>query len=140
MPPPIVRGPTPGRSPAPLPLSLASLDERVVSLEEKSFYDNITMAALKEDLDAEANKAMLKRRDGRGHVGEGCFELTLQGLLLCAEGLQVAVENAGHAVDDLEHFVHQRLKTIGLAVVGAHGLLPRNPVEIVLAAQVPDQL
>ena len=43
------------------PLSLASLDNRIVSLEEKSFYDNLTMAALKEDLDTEANRAMLNR-------------------------------------------------------------------------------
>ena len=43
------------------PLSLVSLDQRLGSLEEKSFYDNLTMAALKEDLDTEANKAMLNR-------------------------------------------------------------------------------
>ena len=43
------------------PLSLASLDSRLLSLEGKSFYDNLTMAALKEDLDTEANRAMLNR-------------------------------------------------------------------------------
>ena len=50
-----------GRSGEQQVLSLAGLDGRILALEGKSFYDNLTMAALKEDLDTEANKAMLNR-------------------------------------------------------------------------------
>ena len=41
--------------------SLARLERRVGSLESNSFYNNLMTAGLKEELDTEANKAMLNR-------------------------------------------------------------------------------
>ena len=41
--------------------TLASLARRVGALESTTFHNNVMMAALKEDQDAEANKAMLNR-------------------------------------------------------------------------------
>ena len=41
--------------------NLAGMDRRIGSLESKAFYDNLTMAALQEELNTEANKAMLNR-------------------------------------------------------------------------------
>ena len=41
--------------------AIARLERRVGSLESKSFYNDLMTAALKEELDTEANKAMLNR-------------------------------------------------------------------------------
>ena len=41
--------------------SLSKLERRVGSLESRTFYNNLTTASLKEELDTEANKAMLNR-------------------------------------------------------------------------------
>ena len=41
--------------------SLQRIERRLGCLEAKSFYDNVMMAGLKEEQDAEANKAMLNR-------------------------------------------------------------------------------
>ena len=49
------------QNPAQISSSLAKLERRVGSLESKSFYSNLMSAGLKEELDTEANKAMLNR-------------------------------------------------------------------------------
>ena len=49
------------QNPAQLTTSLAKLERRVGSLESRSFYSNLMSAGLKEELDTEANKAMLNR-------------------------------------------------------------------------------
>ena len=48
-----------------------SLEHRVAALESITFYNNLSMAALKEDLDAEANRAMLNRVTFSGVVIQG---------------------------------------------------------------------
>ena len=56
--------PPPGRHLPPVhqqPVAGASLDRRVGALEAVSFYNNVAMAGLKEEIDTEANKAMLNR-------------------------------------------------------------------------------
>ena len=47
------------------------LDRRVAALESAAFFNNLTMAALKEEQDTEANKAMLNRVSVSGLVIEG---------------------------------------------------------------------
>ena len=51
--------------------TLASLARRVGALESTTFHNNVMMAALKEDQDAEANKAMLNRITFSAVVIEG---------------------------------------------------------------------
>ena len=52
-------------------VSLNSLARRVGALEAKTFYDNLTTASLKEELDSEANKAMLNKVTFSGVVIPG---------------------------------------------------------------------
>ena len=51
--------------------AMAKLERRVGKLEAKSFHDNLTMALLKEEMDTEANKAMLNRVTISGINSEG---------------------------------------------------------------------
>ena len=51
--------------------SLASLERRVQLLEDTTFHNNLMMAALKEEQDTEANKAMLNRVTFSGVVIDG---------------------------------------------------------------------
>ena len=51
--------------------SLANLERRVEMLEDTTFHNNLMMAALKEDQDTEANKAMLNRVTFSGVAIEG---------------------------------------------------------------------
>ena len=52
-------------------LAPPTLEHRVAALESITFYNNLTMAALKEDQDAEANRAMLNRVTFSGVVIAG---------------------------------------------------------------------
>ena len=85
-------------------------------------------------------QAVLHRLDGRSHVGESCLELALESLLIGTESLKVTVEDASHIVIDLEQFVLQSFKTIGLAVGDLNRPLPCDSVELVLTAEVADKL
>ena len=52
----------------------------------------------------------------------------------------MSIEDASHLIVDLEHFMLQSLQAVGVATAGLHNSLPCGPVEIMLAAQVPDEL
>ena len=65
LPPPMASG---GRGPE---QAGPSLDRRVAALESAAYFNNLTMAALKEEQDTEANKAMLNRVSVSGLVIEG---------------------------------------------------------------------
>ena len=57
MPPPVALNQNPGQVAA----NLARLERRVGSLESRTFYNDLMTAGIKEELDTEANKAMLNR-------------------------------------------------------------------------------
>ena len=54
----------------------ASLERRVGALEAQAFYNHLTTAALKEELDTEANKALLNRVTVSGVVIRGITEMS----------------------------------------------------------------
>ena len=54
---------------------LARIERRIGKIESKSFYDNLTFAALKEEQDTEANKAMLNKVTVSGVVIEGIHSM-----------------------------------------------------------------
>ena len=53
-----------------------SVENRLRALEAQAFYNNLTTAALKEELDTEANKAMLNRVTVSGVVIDGIEKMT----------------------------------------------------------------
>ena len=54
----------------------SNIERRVGALEAQIFYNNLTTAALKEELDTEANKAMLNRVSVSGVVIDGIDKMT----------------------------------------------------------------
>ena len=78
--------------------------------------------------------------DGDAHVLERRLELSLQRHLIGADALNVSLEDASHLIVDLEQFMLQSLQAFGVAIAGLHNSIPCGPVEIMLAAQVPDEL
>ena len=56
--------------------SQSSVERRLGALEAQIFYNNLTTAALKEEMDTEANKAMLNRVTVSGVVIEGIERMT----------------------------------------------------------------
>ena len=79
---------------APLdPSLIARLERRIGKLEAKAFYDNLTMALLKEEQDTEANKAMLNRVTFSG--------LNIEGLerMLEPDRIKAMREKVGEVID-----------------------------------------
>ena len=59
-------------------------------------------------------QALLHRLHSCGRVGEGTLQLALERLLVGAERLEVALEDAGDIVVGLEHLVLQRFEAVRL--------------------------
>ena len=73
-----------------------SLDRRVGALEASAFYNNLTMAGLKEEIDTEANKAMLNRVTISGVVIPGLERMADQ------EKVPVMKEKVQAIIDSLK--------------------------------------
>ena len=127
IPPPVSMGPRPagspiGRIPSRQPPTLASLDERINSLEAKSFYDNLTMAALKEDQDTEANRAMLNRVVMSGVEIQGLDKMDESGKIRAMKAKVTEIidalkeENQSFEIQFVRH-LNKQIKGVKFAVI-----------------------
>ena len=85
-------------------------------------------------------QALLHRLHSCGRVGEGTLQLALERLLVGAERLKVALEDAGDIVVGLEHLVLQCFEAVRLPVARCRCLEPGRAVQVMLAAEVSNQL